>query len=181
MFKKSIIYLNLTNGIEALSVFNVREFRVIRIQSTWCEQKLWSKIIEDIDYDFLMNLALGNPCIIYDFGAKKLTSRAVYQGVEFVRFFLSKRWFPGSDAYTPNVRGHNCTKYFEQEYKKVSDRAKNKVDYFRDFLFCDDIDLIAMSGITEHDGDRKWYANLVQKFGSQNYGFERRLAGAIPE
>ena len=72
-------YINLTNGVEAISTLQ-GDYRFIRIQSTVCEQKLWDRLIQDLDYDFLMNLALGHKCIVYDFGARKPIPRAVYQG-----------------------------------------------------------------------------------------------------
>lgn len=82
-----INYINLTNGIEVLPVLT-DEFKFIRIQSTACEQKLWDRIIQDLDYDFLLNAAIGNECVIYDYGAKKPIPRAIYQGVEFIKYVL---------------------------------------------------------------------------------------------
>lgn len=86
-----INYINLTNGIEVLPVLT-DEFRFIRIQSTACEQKLWDRIIQDLDYDFLLNAAMDNECVIYDYGAKKPIPRAIYQGVEFIKYVLHKHW-----------------------------------------------------------------------------------------
>lgn len=77
-------YVNLTNGIEAISQLNLSDYSFIRIQSTICEQKLWDRLIQDLDYDFLMNVALGNKCVVYDYGANKPIPRAIYQGLEFI-------------------------------------------------------------------------------------------------
>ena len=68
-------YINLTNGIEAIPRLS-GNYKFIRIQSTICEQKLWDKLIQELDYDFLMNLALGNECIVYDFWSKKTYSKS---------------------------------------------------------------------------------------------------------
>lgn len=46
-------YVNLTNGIEAISQLNLSDYSFIRIQSTICEQKLWDRLIQDLDYDSL--------------------------------------------------------------------------------------------------------------------------------
>lgn len=58
-------YINLTNGVEAIPMLEFwnEDYRFIRIQSTICEQKNWDRLIQDLDYDFLMNLALGHKCI----------------------------------------------------------------------------------------------------------------------
>lgn len=77
------------------------DYRSIRIQSTICEQKNWDRLIQDLDYDFLMNLALGHKCVVYDFGAKKPIPRAVYQGLEFVKYVLNSRWL--DQEYITNV------------------------------------------------------------------------------
>ena len=105
-------YINLTNGVEAIPKLQ-GDYRFIRIQSTVCEQKLWDRLIQDLDYDFLMNLALGHKCIVYDFGARKPIPRAVYQGLEFIKYVLHRRWL--NKEYITNVnrsknkeRKNNC-------------------------------------------------------------------------
>lgn len=45
------------------------DYRFIRIQSTLCEQKNWDRILQELDYDFLMHAAHGNEIIVYDFRA----------------------------------------------------------------------------------------------------------------
>ena len=56
-------YVNLTNGIEALQQYKLAHYAFIRIQSTACEQHSWDKILQDLDYDFLMNVELANECL----------------------------------------------------------------------------------------------------------------------
>ena len=113
-------YFNLTNGIEALEHIDIdnNQYGVIRIQSSWCERKEWLKILQDLDYDFLLNLAIGNECIVYDYGAKKDTSRAIYQGIEWIKYTLNRFWFD----IIPNkvyVNNKDSTKYFEHEYEHI--------------------------------------------------------------
>lgn len=86
-------YVNLTNGIEALQQYKLAHYAFIRIQSTACEQHSWDKILQDLDYDFLMNVALGNECVIYDYGTRKPVPRAIYQGVEFIKYVLNRFWY----------------------------------------------------------------------------------------
>ena len=106
-------FINLTNGIEAIPLVK-DNYSFIRIQSTTCEQKRWDFLIQDLDNNLLMNLALGNKCIVYDFGARKKVSRALYQGVELLKFVLNKRWL--DIDIVPNVKGHNCHTYFTEIY-----------------------------------------------------------------
>jgi hypothetical protein len=72
-------FINLSSGIAWLeSDSPPASPHFIRIRSTACEQKRWSFIIEDLDYAFLMGLASGEPCIVYDASARKAVSRAIY-------------------------------------------------------------------------------------------------------
>lgn len=162
-------YINLTNGIEAIPKIKGKH-NFIRIQSTWCEQKAFSKIIQDLDYDFLMNLALGHKCIVYDFGARKLIPRAVYQGLEFVKYVLNRRWL--NKEYITNVNHsknkekiNNCNDYFAKCYEQLDDRAKKKLDYFLPYINTDVIDLECVTDCTEHDGDNEFYREILRKVG----------------
>jgi len=151
---REIFYVNLTNGIEAIQNLPFG-YHFIRIQSTLCERHRWDKLIKDLDYDFLMNLALGNTCIIFDYSAKKQTTRAIYQGLEFIKYVLSRRWFRKEEKAW--VKGINVTTYFEQEYGKLSKDAKAKVDYFRKFLHTDELRVEGICAQTEHDNDFSFY------------------------
>ena len=41
-----------------------------RLQSTHCEIGNYQGIIENLDYNLLMNLALGYVCVVYDYGSR---------------------------------------------------------------------------------------------------------------
>lgn len=150
-------FVNLTNGIEALPLLD--DYAFIRIQSTACEQKRWDALIQDLDYNFLMSLALGHTCVVYDFGARKNVPRAVYQGLEFVRYVLTRRWF--GKHTSPFVKGHNCGSYFSEVYERLDDATFKKIDYFRKFLMTDEIRLTAETSATEHDGDHEFYRMML--------------------
>ena len=160
-------YINLTNGIEAIPKLDGK-YKFIRIQSTWCEQKAFDRLIQDLDYDFLMNLALGHKCIVYDFGARKPIPRAVYQGLEFVKYVLNRRWL--GKEYITNVnrsknkeRRNNCNDYFIKCYEQLEDRTKKKLDYFLPYINTDVIDLECVTDCTEHDGDKEFYREVLRK------------------
>ena len=161
-----INYINLTNGIEVLPMLT-DGFRFIRIQSTVLEQKLWGRLIQDLDYDFLLNVAIGNECVIYDYGARKPIPRAVYQGVEFIKYVLHKRWL--NEEYLTNCNRSNgkyirkdCNSYFESCYRNLDDRTKKKLDYFKPYV-SGRIDIKAVTDATIHDGDKEFYRNILLK------------------
>jgi len=157
---KEICYINLTNGIEAAPKLPLG-YHFIRIQSTLCERKCWSKLLLDLDYDFLMNLALGNQCVVFDYSPKKKISRAIYQGLVFVKYVLERRWFKKTSKAW--VKDLNVTAYFDQEYEKLSKAAKAKIDYFRKFLQTDELRVEGICARTEHDNDFSFYYGVLSE------------------
>lgn len=152
-------FVNLTNGIEAIPSID-GGYSFIRLQSTACEQKRWDFILQDLDYDFLMHLALGYACVVHDFGAHKKVPRAAYQGLAWVEYALNRRWF-GIDGKV-SVRGNDATRYFQQVYAALEDRTLRKLDYFKKFLVADSITLLYRTDQTEHDGHYQWYCATLE-------------------
>lgn len=150
-------YLNLTNGLKYLN--EVGEYKVIRIQSTLCEAKCWDKLINDLDYNFLLDLAQGNTVEIYDTSSKKNMSRALYQGVEFIKYTLNKRWFDREEL--TYVNGFDVTTYFRQEYCKLSQNTKKKLDYVKKFLNTDKIYIEIYCKKSLHDGEYEYFRKLL--------------------
>jgi len=155
---KSLYFLNLTNGIEALDIFPEHSF--IRIQSTACEQKRWGFLLNELDYNFLLNLALGNRCIVVDYSARKEIPRSIYQGVEWIKYALNVLWF--NKEIIPLVKGNDCTIYFRQALKTLNNQTKKKIKYFRKFLHTQEIFLESFSGRTSKDGDYNYYRDLLR-------------------
>lgn len=155
------VYLNLTNGIEFLDFpdFNIKDYRFVRIQSCACERHLWNKILSDLDYNFLIDLAIGNKVIVCDTSTSKLLSRALYQGVEFIQFALNKIWL--NKDTTPYVRNMNCKDYFEKEFLKLEKSTLKKIKYLRKFLNTDNVEIICVGRQTEHDGDYEYYRKIL--------------------
>ena len=152
-------YLNLTNGIEALNHYKLDNYSFIRIQSTYCEQKLWDNLLQDLDYNFLMDLALGNKVIIYDYSPYKNIPRAMYQGVPFIEYVLYRRWL---DIHIESyVKKLNCTSYFDEIYNNLNNKTKKKLDYFKKFINCNrlNIEVIAQNSDCE-----KRMPELIQNF-----------------
>lgn len=157
-----IKYLNLTNGLEYLD--EIEDYKVIRIQSTLCEAKCWDKLINDLDYNFLLDLAQGNTIEIYDTSSKKNMSRALYQGVEFIRYILLRRWFNSKpDEISAVVNGYDATKYFETEYKKLSKDTKKKLDYVKKFVIGNGIYIKRICKKSLHDGKYNYFKEILRK------------------
>lgn len=155
-----VIYLNLTNGIEGLK--NWKDVKFIRIQSTACEQKRWDFLLQELDYNFLLDIALGEKVVVIDCGASKDAPRAMYQGLEFVKYVLNKHWL-GKD-YTPFVKNYGCSHYFGECYSKLSKRTLKKLDYFKKFIMTDEIYLETYTWATDKDGDYAYYKELLKRY-----------------
>lgn len=58
-------FVNLTNGIEALPRLQALglPYQFLRLPSTRCEQQQFEALINDLDGDLLMRLALGQWCV----------------------------------------------------------------------------------------------------------------------
>jgi len=168
-------FINLTNGIEAIREHNLTDYRFIRIQSTACEQKRFESILMDISDDFLMLVALGHTCVVYDYSSKREVPRAIWQGLEWIKFALMKNWF--DVTYIPEGRGNKCSNYFGSIYETLGDRAKKRIRYFKKFTGINKrnrlIDIVSKTSRTIRDGDSLYYINEmaeVEKQGGGQYG-----------
>lgn len=142
-------FLNLTNGLQAIADYQLTDYRFVRIQSTWCEQKRWNDILWTLSDDFLMALALGEMCVVYDYGANKQVPRAMWQGLEWVKFVLRRRWF--NEDYVPFGRAAPGLFYFQQQYRRLSPRVKAKLDYYKKYAG-HAIHVYAITASTDRDG-----------------------------
>jgi hypothetical protein len=125
-------YVNLSQGLRAILQYDLKDYRYIRIQSTWCEQKRWADVLMVLSDDFLMNVALGHECIVYDYGARKKVPRSVWQGLEWIKFVLYKIWY--NKVYEVKGRLNKSTQqYFDEQYNLLSKKVKNKIKYYKKF------------------------------------------------
>lgn len=158
--KENKYYLNLTNGLELLSNPNFnKEYKFVRIQSCTCERHLWNKLLLDLDYNFLMDIALGYNVIVYDSSPHKLLSRALYQGVEFINYTLNRVWL--NKKIIPYVNNHNCEDYFEEEFKNLDKKVIKKLKYVKKFLNTDTINITCIGEMTKNDGNYEYFKNIL--------------------
>lgn len=156
-----IHYINLTNGIE--DVPELEKYRFIRIQSTHLEQNHFEEVLMDLDNDLLMNLALGNKCIIHDKASRRgKLSRAVWYGIPWIRYVLERVWF-GKTPENVFIKSCNNVKYFDKLYRSLSMPTKRKLKYYKKFLFCDHVELDYICDRTVHDGDHAYYRQILEE------------------
>jgi hypothetical protein len=172
-------YINLTNGIEAIPrlVEKGLPFSYIRIQSSQCEAKNWLKVLEGIDYDFLMNCALGNTINVYDYSQRKDIPRALFQGLSLIEYVLNRRWYGKIPDRVLIKTDIDVTEYFDMIYnqlfvwnqnKEKSD-MKRKIDYFKKFLLGEEVHIVSFPFVTEHDSDNDFYREIIIKMKENVY------------
>lgn len=157
------IFINLTNGIEAIEKhkFEMESVYFLRIQSSHCESHKWEKMLLELDSNFLMSLALGYRCLVYDYGAQAEISKAIYFGLEWIRYFLNRRWL--GRITNPIVKGKNISNYFEGQYEHISKQTRKHIDYYKKYLFTEEIHLEGISSTTLHDNHSEYYREILRR------------------
>lgn len=125
-------FVNLTNGLHCCPWLAEQQPQphYLRIQSTWCEQKLWTEVLDSVGPDFLMHLAVGAHIVVHDFSEKQRITQACWQGLVWVRFACERIWgCPERPAIMRN--GHNATDYFAGQMVDLPPRTRQQVRYFR--------------------------------------------------
>lgn len=169
-----MLYLNLTNGIEYLN--DVEEpYSFIRIQSTTLERKLFEKLILELDYAFLLNLALGKKVIVVDYGTNRKNSKTISKGIPIIRYILNRFWYDiDEDVYFLNCNSdkkNKQTEYVKHIYNqlftfnrtKEKEKVISKLRYFKRYLNSDRVYLEGKSFSTNNDGNYTYYSNLLKE------------------
>lgn len=160
------IFINLTNGIESLEQFNfkIADVSFIRIQSCHCESHKFDKILQELDNNFLMHLAMGYECIVYDYGSNSEKSKAVNAGCEWIKFVLNQRWL--DKDYIPTIKNQNLSQYYLGFYNKLDKKTKKRIDYFKKFVNTFEINLKSVSSQTNNDGNISFYTEIIKRLSS---------------
>lgn len=168
---KTIHYVNLTNGIEKIP--ELEDFRFIRIQSSHCEEKKFDLVLRNLSDDFILNCLLGHQINIYDFGARKEIPRAVWQGVEWIKYIFNLYFL---DIETiPITNGVNCLKYFQEQSRKLPEDVKKKLSYHKKFVSTTSIKINCITTSTTHDGDTKFFQKILWEVSNAKEDFEKLL------
>lgn len=150
------------------------------------------KVLLELDANFLMAAALGHSCMVYDYGSrdrKRGAPRALWYGLEFVRFALNTTWF-GEPDRIPVLRGKNVQRDFKKKLDGLSKSTKKRLKYYRKFIpqsgqassgdgkdaentSCVDgepcagaVRLVGVYKFTEHDDDDGFYVESLHASGS---------------
>jgi len=155
-------FINLTNGLQAIQDFglDLKTVHFLRIQSTWCEQHRWDDILWTLSDDFLMFVAIGTHCRIFDYGAGKDCPRAIWQGLEFIKFALFRCWY--NKEYNPQGRSRSSKDYFQEAYKYLHPRVIRRLKYFTPFLK-GGINISAVTSITSRDGIKQYFKEVLDE------------------
>jgi hypothetical protein len=151
-------WINLTNGLQAIRDYGLTEYNVMRLQSTHCEQKRWADVLASVPDEFLFRLAMGDECRVYDYGARKAVPRAVWQGLEWVRYAVTRRWT--GEVVVLTGRARTMGRYFAEQYAGLTDREKSRLDYFG-AMANGTPRISAVTGPTSHDGNKSWFMGCI--------------------
>ena len=168
-------FINLTNGIEAIPLLQERgitmdQIHFFRLQSTHCESRNYHAIIEHLDYNLLLSLALGYVVILLDFGCRgsKVSDhrdgipRSYWWGIEWIKFVLNDIWDLETRDDIPMVRGCNVQKAFADEIKGLPKDLRRKIKYLRPYLRSSRIHLYPVYAKTIKDGDKEYYSEVLK-------------------
>lgn len=132
-------YANLTRGVWCPHISGVPS-RYTRIQSTACEQKNWPDVIHGAGPDLLMHIALGEHVIVHDLSERDRETRAMWQGLTFVRRVCERFWHL---PLTP-IRGRGGSTmeaYFDEQIPQLPTSIKRHIRHFGKYVETDSIAL----------------------------------------
>ena len=165
-------FVNLKNGVEAIPTLDALGIphEYLRIQSTMCEVGDMEKVLLELDANFLVSAALGYSCVVYDYGSrdkKRGVPRALWYGLEFVRYALNVEWFGAPDR-PPILRGKRVDQDFRRKLGGVSKSCKKRIRYYRQFIPPEvaargAVRLVGVYQFTEHDDDAPFYAGVLRE------------------
>ena len=176
--RKTKNFINLTNGIEAidkLTDLNI-SYDFIRIQSTTLERKDYVKLLLDLDHNFLINLALGNLCIVHDRGTNRNYSRVIYKGLPIIEYLLNRYWYgilgeqyrytrDGSQRLSVGNEYDLIYKtLFEFNHNKDKNSVKTKLKYYKKFLNDNKVYILGISKSTINDGKYEYFSNMLKQY-----------------
>ena len=175
--RRRVHFINLTNGIEVLSepafAGGLRgNVNFVRIQSSRCEANDFYGVLGDLDHNLLFHLATGAECVVYDYGSRGTAwpgtdvdvkiPRAIWWGLEWIRYALRKTWKLDDDPNPPTLRGYNVKQLFDEKLARLPKPLYKKLKYYRKFAPTA-VDLVGAYGVvgTTLDGKDDVYASIV--------------------
>jgi hypothetical protein len=129
-------YINLSNGVRcphySMIKYVLKEpIYWMRIQSTQCEQKLWPQILRTLGPQFYMDAA-SRPLLIHDQSERNRETRAMWQGLSWVRYALNRAWY-GLDTQSFTRSGLDVTLQWREAYRSLTKSDRAQLNYYRQF------------------------------------------------
>lgn len=180
---EALHWINLTNGVELLPSFSSfisappSNVRFTRLQSSHCESAAYEKLLWSLDSDMLLSLSVGRPCYVYDLASRnKLrgVSRALFLGLQFVRWSLAYLWFAADQPHlVPErvlVRGKNTVPFWRDDVMRfrTSKEIKKHIRYYTAYaseMGTSDVRLFGVyGGSTTLDGCMGLHVKFVRQW-----------------
>lgn len=126
----SMHYANLSRGVLCPCLPPGHGY--VRIQSTACEQKRWGQVALSLGPDVLVRLRRGVNVVIHDVSEKPRVTRAMWQGVPWIRYALRRAWgLPGGKVVSRS--GMDVTSYADECWKNLPHTVRKELAYFKKF------------------------------------------------
>ena len=121
-------FRNLSRGF--LCGCSIPASRVIRLQSTACEQKRWGPIIHEVGADLLFSMAMGHECVIHDRSEKDRETRACWQGLSWLRYATNRAWSEKEPPQEFSRGGMVLNPYWEGEFRGLDRPTRRLLRYY---------------------------------------------------
>lgn len=168
-YHNSDVWVNLTNGIEVVEDLDNYDcvYNFCRFQSTSFEQRDWGAAIDSMSDDMLVNLAVGKPQTIIDFGANKNCPRAMRQGIPIAADILAHAWDieTGDKLRIFSRDGKNIITVGDDTrigiLRSMTKRQRSRLNYFKKYVRTDKIEFNLLCGKTMHDNDYDYHVDML--------------------
>lgn len=169
LYNDSDVWVNLTNGIEVVRDLDRCDcgYNFCRFQSTSFEQHDWGAAIDSMPDDMLVNLAVGKPQTIIDFGANKNCPRAMRQGIPIAADILAHAWDIETDDKLRifSRDGKNIITVDDDTrmdiLRSMTKRQRSRLNYFKKYVCTDKIEFTLLCGKTTHDNDYDFHVDML--------------------
>lgn len=160
-------YLNLTSGLEYLERPGIHhcyhEFKLVRIQSSHLESGALWKVIDHLDYGFLIDAALVG-VELFDCGSrggKSPEARACWQGVPWIRYAYCR----ANTLPVPLDIDRRFLEHFEKQMFNNTRKAEGfrKLKYVWKLTQANDLKIVCTNSKSTHDGDYLYLSKLLKE------------------
>jgi hypothetical protein len=123
-------YRNLSRGL----LCGPADSKILRIQSTHCEQKLWAQLLWQVPDQLLWDLASGRTIIVHDQSERDRETRAMWQGLQLVRIVTETSWFgEPTGQYHFGRGGTSAYQHLRAVAAALPRPVRKRFDYYRSY------------------------------------------------